>query len=276
MDSLGQLLKSQRESKGLTLEEVRDATRITLDNLVALEADRFDRFPNKVYARAFLRDYSNYLGLDSPELLVRFDHEWVTRPEPEPERTSRSSAFDVIGYFVLAAIIAGGLCAAGYFIYVSAEQRAQVARPVEIGDGATLPRPEPAPEPEPQPRVAAEPESAVTPPTEPEPEPAPKPTLPDKLVLEVTTLREVWIGVIADGARAFWNTLPGGQTKTFEAKRSIRMKAGMAGAVSVKLNGVAWGPLAPPKSVGNKTFTLKDVAPPKGDQAPQPASDSSP
>ena len=65
MESIGQVLRAERDKRGLSLSEVYDDTKITIQNLEALEQDRFDYFPNRVYARAFLRDYANFLGLDS-------------------------------------------------------------------------------------------------------------------------------------------------------------------------------------------------------------------
>ena len=81
MDSIGQILRAGRETRGLSLDEVHEATNITVQNLSALEDDRFDHFPNRVYARAFLRDYSNFLGMDSPSLLTHYEEEWNPRPE---------------------------------------------------------------------------------------------------------------------------------------------------------------------------------------------------
>jgi len=257
VESLGQLLRDQRESRELSLEQVHEATNITVPNLSALEDDRFDHFPNKVYARAFLRDYSNFLGLNSADLLTRYEQQWEKPAEPETLRRPRGSVWRTVGHFVLALVIVGGLSAAGYFIYTASERAAElpvpVAQPADIQESPTLPPPEPALEPQPVPEP------------EPEPEPEPQPVLPDTLQLEVAAFREVWIGVWADGEKAFWDFLPAGQTRSFQADTSIRIRAGMAGAVQVKLNGITQPPLAHPKAVGDRTFTLDDLTAPSED-----------
>ena len=71
METIGELLKNRRVEKDMTLADVHEATKITVENLAALEENRFEIFSSRVYARAFLRDYANYLGIDSIRLEIR-------------------------------------------------------------------------------------------------------------------------------------------------------------------------------------------------------------
>ena len=83
------------------LREVQDATKITVNNLSALEEDRFDDFPNRVYTRAFLRDYANYLALDSAGLLESYEQTYAAESDPvtaAPVR--RKSRLKVVGVVV--------------------------------------------------------------------------------------------------------------------------------------------------------------------------------
>jgi transcriptional regulator with XRE-family HTH domain len=91
MGELGRLLTRAREARGLTLEDAERDTRISRRYLAALEAEQFEIIPAPVYARGFLRSYSQYLGLDPQEALAMFpreDDDPYTRAEPEPERPS--------------------------------------------------------------------------------------------------------------------------------------------------------------------------------------------
>lgn len=72
MGELGTLLARAREARGLTLEDAERDTRISRRYLQALEAEQFDVIPAPVYARGFLRSYSQYLGLDPQEALDMF------------------------------------------------------------------------------------------------------------------------------------------------------------------------------------------------------------
>ncbi len=72
MSELGTLLVRAREARGLTLEDAERDTRISRRYLQALEAEQFEQIPAPVYARGFLRSYSQYLGLDPQEMLAMF------------------------------------------------------------------------------------------------------------------------------------------------------------------------------------------------------------
>src|SRR5690606_12019062 len=95
MGELGSLLTRAREARGLTLEDAERDTRISRRYLHALENEQFEVIPAPVYARGFLRSYSQYLGLDPQEMLMLFpredDPEYqraadATSPAPRPSR----------------------------------------------------------------------------------------------------------------------------------------------------------------------------------------------
>ena len=69
---IGERLIEAREARGLTLEDAERDTRISQRYLQALEAETFNVIPAPVYARGFLRSYSQYLGLETGPLLARF------------------------------------------------------------------------------------------------------------------------------------------------------------------------------------------------------------
>ena len=69
MESLGNKLKTAREAKELTYEFISRETNISAKYLEALEKEDFSCFPGEPYVLGFLRNYSEYLGLDSDELL---------------------------------------------------------------------------------------------------------------------------------------------------------------------------------------------------------------
>ena len=65
-------LKALRESRGLTLENVHQRTRISMTNLEALEALRFEALPIPIYTRGFLRLYAQAVGIDPAPLLEHY------------------------------------------------------------------------------------------------------------------------------------------------------------------------------------------------------------
>lgn len=82
MDELGHVLREARETKGLTLAEVEEKTRINRRFLVALENGAYHDLPTPVHVRGFLRNYARFLNLDPAPLLERY--ELVKQQIPDP------------------------------------------------------------------------------------------------------------------------------------------------------------------------------------------------
>lgn len=77
---LGDALVEARKARGLSLRDVERDTRISTKYLEALEEGRLEILPAPVYARAFMRTYAQYLGLDAARLVQQLPG---ARPEPE-------------------------------------------------------------------------------------------------------------------------------------------------------------------------------------------------
>jgi transcriptional regulator with XRE-family HTH domain len=83
MPTIGEQLREARERRGLSLEQVEVATKIHLNQLAALESESFEEFPARAYARSFLREYAEFLGLDPGPMLEELRPE-VEESEPGP------------------------------------------------------------------------------------------------------------------------------------------------------------------------------------------------
>jgi cytoskeletal protein RodZ len=87
--SLGEQLRAQREHKAITLEQAAADTRIREKFLKALEEGDYPALPGAVYTRGFLRNYSDYLDLQTDELVILFQQErGGAPPEPAPKRSN--------------------------------------------------------------------------------------------------------------------------------------------------------------------------------------------
>ncbi len=69
LESPGKYLKAMRESQGLSLNEVANATRIREPVLMALEEDRYVNLP-PIYVKSFLSAYAECIGLDPSEVIM--------------------------------------------------------------------------------------------------------------------------------------------------------------------------------------------------------------
>ncbi|HIU64529.1 MAG TPA: helix-turn-helix domain-containing protein, partial [Candidatus Avacidaminococcus intestinavium] len=82
MSSIGEILKNAREAKGISIQQVADATSIRVLYLEAIEAEQFTVVPGEVYLKGFIRNYGNFLGMDGAAL-VELYKEQVKAQEPE-------------------------------------------------------------------------------------------------------------------------------------------------------------------------------------------------
>ncbi len=83
MNTVGSILKEARITKGYTLKQVEKATKIRSKFLEAIEADDYTTLPSPAYAKGFVKNYSDYLGLESLRVLAFF-----RRQTKEPPRST--------------------------------------------------------------------------------------------------------------------------------------------------------------------------------------------
>ena len=120
MKTVGSILKEERIKKGLTFEQAEQATKIRLNFLQAIEADDYSGLPSLSYAKGFVKNYSEYLGLDSGMVLAFFRRQTaeVTRSSLLPKSVSEpigTSLFQLTpGKFLAGILIALVLIFLGY------------------------------------------------------------------------------------------------------------------------------------------------------------------
>jgi cytoskeleton protein RodZ len=82
MKKTGELLKSTRESKNLSLHEIGMSLKINPKILQAIEEADVTRLPPKTFLRGFVKSYAQFLKLDGKAVLDSFDRE--TNPLIDP------------------------------------------------------------------------------------------------------------------------------------------------------------------------------------------------
>jgi cytoskeleton protein RodZ len=109
MESIGKHLREARDQRNLTVDQIARDTNISRQYIVALEEDRYEAFPAEPYIIGFLRNYSDYLGLDTEGLIGKYRtlkiqeqpaplEELIRKPSPWPQRI-------LIGVGALAALL---------------------------------------------------------------------------------------------------------------------------------------------------------------------------
>ncbi|HEU4326971.1 MAG TPA: RodZ domain-containing protein [Roseiflexaceae bacterium] len=247
MSQLGERLRTARESQGISLAQAAAETRILQRYLVALEDSDYQHLPGDVYARGFIRNYANYLGISPEELIDLYRRErGVTDPirvvpvtkAPRIRGVFVPSFFGV--FFVVLILIALG------YLALSATNglNSQIASVPTATPGA--PTPEPLPTSAPQPTQAPVVAVATAPPSEAAggtlPTPAPTQTpLEAPIVFEVSVPADAssgsWLRIETDGERVYQDVLDPGLALRYTAQRQVIMRAGNAGVVAVVVNG---------------------------------------
>jgi cytoskeleton protein RodZ len=281
---IGRLLEHRRKERGLTLEEVEQATKIRKRYLTGLERENYAILPDAVYARGFLKTYANYLGLDGEALSRRLKSSIRTRRErgidydPNPESDfekplitpsglrgaqKRKVTTSAIVTLLVAVLALAAVIGALYFV----GRGAQVSKERNPPSGESPPRQEQqnvagrenAPEAGSTKEVAGGSKGTAG--------EAEKPTVskqsapPDTLrVLVSVTELPSWILIRTDGTTAYEQVAQPGFSQTFEAEQRLYIKSGNAGAVRVEINGQDAGALGGSGEIVARTYTLKSAS----------------
>ena len=65
-------MRRERERRGISLDTIVTRTNVSLELWLGFESNDFSRWPNGIFARAFVRDYAKALGLDPDEVVDDF------------------------------------------------------------------------------------------------------------------------------------------------------------------------------------------------------------
>src|SRR4051812_40154755 len=71
--SFGEELRREREIRGISLKEISDATKISKRFLDSIERNDHKTLPAPVFTRGFVREYARYLGLNTEEMVNRYN-----------------------------------------------------------------------------------------------------------------------------------------------------------------------------------------------------------
>ena len=256
MSELGERLREARESQGISLSQAAVETRILQRYLVALEDGDYQHLPGDVYARGFIRNYANYLGLPGDELIELYRQD---RGLSEPIRVVAATSSPRIRgmvvpsffgvFFVVLVLIGASYLALSALNFVGDNVQPQVA---SQPTAAPTPRPLPtaassAPDSSSGPVIASAPTSPAGGPTLPPAGAALPPTTAPTAASDAPIVAEVsidagadpgsWLDIRVDGQSVFRKVLGPGQTMRYEAQRDFYVRAGNAGVVSVVING---------------------------------------
>lgn len=92
MNQLGPIFKEARVESGKSIDDAVKETKIAKKYLLAIENENFDIFPGETYLIGFIRNYSQFLGLDPDEMVLKYrDYKIQEQPAPIEQLTAKTS-----------------------------------------------------------------------------------------------------------------------------------------------------------------------------------------
>lgn len=249
-EPFGELLAAARRARGMKLQEVSAATKISVAKLQAIERDDVGSLPGGIFTRGFVRSYAEAVGLDPRDTLAKFETRFpdqssvatlhaTVEGRANREFVRRQRTVKGAGWIALAAVALAVWVLAG----VLPGDRGQPP-PGGTASGGAEPANAPGFEPAPPPPPEAPPPE--TPPRFPSPaagEPAVRPDPPPdaaggsgEITLEIVPTLDCWVQAAADGDRVISRLLRAGERETIVARGAIDLRVGDAAACAFTIN----------------------------------------
>lgn len=256
----GEHLKREREMRGVSLEEIAAATRISTRFLEAIENERWEQLPGGVFNRGFIRSIARFLGLDEDSLVAEYalgvkdstETRVATAPASEMPRNWRPAvAAIVVIVAIILAIVAGLFAYRHYGARIVARLHRHSA-----GAGATAGGSVPS--------GTAAPNPTATPNESPATSAAAAAPAPAVLTLKMEAGKPADVKVIADGNTVFEGPVRANDVKQFEARDTFQVTSSESSALLLELDGQTVAPLGTPGQPGSITLTRNDLKPAAG------------
>ncbi|MGH9745849.1 MAG: helix-turn-helix domain-containing protein [Candidatus Acidiferrales bacterium] len=261
----GAHLKREREMRGVSLEEVSAATRISTRFLEAIENEHWDLLPGGVFNRGFIRSVARFLGLDEDSMVAEYSLETRGRVDagvvPDPPMEMPRDWKPV----VLATAVVILILASGAFVYARYGGRIVAhfhKKPAATEGPAASVMPSAAPS---SSNGASTGTASVVPDPGAQNSVANSGTASDPLELKVETSKAVSVMIVADGKTVFNGALEASESKQFEARETLEVTASESSAVILELNGQPVAAFGQPGLPGTIKLTRNDLKTPAGD-----------
>ena len=249
MTSFGASLRRERELRGVSLQEIAASTKIGVSMLQAIEDDRFDKLPQGLFVRGFVREYARFLALDEQKILTELSFhasqvEVVNQAAGAPGRRVSSrfatrlvnggllaGVFGLVAILILSPRLTSTGPAAAPVPAVDAPAPAapdaQIPGTQVASNGASV-----------LPGAVASPSASV---------------LPQPLQLTLTATEDCWIGLDVGGDRVENWVLKKGESFSIVARQNASLAVGNAGGLLVAIDS---GPARP---LGNRGEVKRNI-----------------
>jgi len=229
----GEHLKREREMRGVSLNEISAATRISTRFLEAIENDRWNELPGGAFNRGFIRSIARFLGLDEDSLVAEYaldtsDNTNLRQAAPfvKPGRNWRPV---IVAAAILLTLLAAALLVHHFFGSRMMAMFHRPHAPAASAASAGLASQDAAPSVASQTKAQSGPPSANS--------QASTPTLGGTLTLDIEIEKPSYLKVVADGQTVFHERVRAGYSHAFEARNTLEIFSSRASGVRLSLNG---------------------------------------
>jgi len=278
MATIGEYLKNEREKKQKTLKDISLATKISRTTLEAIEQENFKFLPPPSYVRGFIRLYAHELEINPEEAIELYEQTIKESPDTETADTDRledeqKSGRQLYVYVAVALLVIIAGMGYGVFRLTTAENSQQAhnspvtstttaARaPATTTSTIALPPPETTTtvvvteqEPAADPSPAGDNESVAAPPSDQVSGEDVPVTADSGFTLKFVARELTWIRISVDEEESFEIMLRDGETFTRTAGRSVQVRIGNPGGLSLFFNDTLLRPLGEPGTPVNLRF----------------------
>ncbi len=81
MENLGEFLRTEREKKNITMDQIAKDTKISKGVLFAIESNSFEDLPGGFFNVGILRTYSKYIGVDENLVISEYKRQYEKKEE---------------------------------------------------------------------------------------------------------------------------------------------------------------------------------------------------
>ena len=253
---VGAVLRDARERRGLSLDQLSRATKISATILGVIEQNRRDKLPDGIFLRGFLRAYAREVGLNPEDTVRRYlgqfepvtniievakpgtdetraEHGPAVRGEIDQDEAERQAARVqwLFGIVVLVISLVGYYTFARW--WASAPTALPVARPpasaIEIARSSSSAGSSTA-------TAAARREAATIGSRE---LPRAVGTEADLLHVDIRPQGLCWLSATVDGTRIVYRLMQPGEQQTIEVHDEVVLRVGDSAAFAFSINGMA-------------------------------------
>lgn len=241
MDSIGRMLRCERERQKRSLSEIATQTCIGSMYLDAIERDDISILPGYFFYKSFVKQYASALGVEDGDLEAALTRaEPKTEPDPLPalsvnyqpltqwtvrgSRLAEHAALVSAATMLLIMVTAAGSYSWWHRAHVKADPVAPVLH-------ASTVEPDKPPVEDSKANPPAADPSALA------------PEMPPRHSVNLLAREKTWISLKSAGKTIFRGTLAARESKEIEIVENAKLTTGNAAALDVTLNGRPLGPL---------------------------------